>query len=58
MDWPAWTLQVEVAKSSETKNYSPVDMSCIGVKVFNMLPFYMKAEVDNPKKFKTVLQKY
>ena len=49
---------MEVAKSSETKNYSPVDMSCIGVKVFNMLPFYMKAEVDNPKKFKTVLQKY
>ena len=21
---------------------------CIGVKVFNMLPFYLKAEVDNP----------
>jgi len=31
---------------------------CIGVKVFNMLPFYIKAEVDNPKKFKAVLQKY
>ena len=25
---------------------------CIGVKVFNMLPFYIKAEVDNPKKLK------
>ena len=23
---------------------------CIGVKVFNMLPFYIKAEVNNPKK--------
>jgi len=23
---------------------------CIGVKVFNMLPFYIKAEVDNPQK--------
>ena len=23
-----------------------------------MLPFYIKAEVDNPKKFKAVLQKY
>jgi len=23
---------------------------CIGVKVFNMLPFYIKAEVENPKK--------
>jgi len=31
---------------------------CIGVKVFNMLPFYTKAEVDNPKKFKAVLKKY
>ena len=32
---------------------------CIGVKVFNMLPFYIKAEVDNPPpEFKTVLQKY
>jgi len=31
---------------------------CIGVKVFNMLPFYMKAEPDNPKKFKALLQKY
>jgi len=25
---------------------------CIGVKLFNMLPFYIKAESDNPKKFK------
>jgi len=33
-------------------------VQCIGVKVFNMLPFYIKAEVDNPKKFKAVLQKY
>jgi len=31
---------------------------CIGVKVFEMLPFYVKAECDNPKKFKTLLQKY
>jgi len=31
---------------------------CIGVEVFNMLPFYIKAEVDNLKKFKAVLQKY
>jgi len=31
---------------------------CIGVKVFNMLPFYIKAEADNPKKLKAVLQKY
>jgi len=31
---------------------------CIGVKVFNMFPFYIKAEVDNPKKFKALLQKY
>jgi len=23
---------------------------CIGVKVFNMLPFYIKAKTDNPKK--------
>jgi len=30
----------------------------IGVKVFNMLPFYIKAGVDNPKKFKALLQKY
>ena len=25
---------------------------CIGVKLFNMLPFYIKAEVDNPKNLK------
>jgi len=31
---------------------------CIGVKVFNMLPFYIKAESDNPKTFKALLQKY
>ena len=31
---------------------------CIGVKVFGMLPFYIKAESDNPKKFKALLQKY
>jgi len=31
---------------------------CVGVKVFNMLPFYIKAESDNPKKFKALLQKY
>ena len=30
----------------------------IGVKVFNMLPFYIEAEGDNPKKFKAVLQKH
>jgi len=30
----------------------------VGVKVYNMLPFYMKAESDNPKKFKALLQKY
>ena len=30
-----------------------------GVKVFNMLPFYIKAESDNPKKkIKALLQKY
>ena len=26
--------------------------------VFNVLPFYIKAESDNPKKFKSLLQKY
>jgi len=31
---------------------------CIGVKMFNMLPFYIKAESDNPKKLKALLQKY
>jgi len=31
---------------------------CIGVKVFNMLQFYIKAESDNLKKFKALLQKY
>jgi len=34
------------------------EVHCIGVKVFNMLPFYIKAEFDNPKEFKAVLQKY
>jgi len=28
------------------------------VKVFNKLPFYIKSESDNPKKFKALLQKY
>ena len=31
---------------------------CIGVKVFNMPPFYNKEESVNPKKFKALLQKY
>jgi len=30
----------------------------LGVKVFNMLPSYIKIEFDNPKKFKVVLQKF
>jgi hypothetical protein len=30
----------------------------LGVKVFNMLPSYIKAKFDNPKKFKVVLQKF
>jgi len=30
---------------------------CVGLKVFNMLSFYIKAEADNPKKFKAVLTK-
>jgi hypothetical protein len=30
----------------------------LSVKVFNMLPFYIKTEFDNPKKFKVVLQKF
>ena len=30
----------------------------IGVKVFNMLPFRIKAECDNPKNFKSLLQIY
>ena len=29
----------------------------LGVKVFNMLPSYIKIESDNPKKFKLILQK-
>jgi len=31
---------------------------CLGVKVFNMLPPYIKTESDNPKKFKVVLQTF
>jgi len=31
---------------------------CLGVKVSNMLPPYIKTESDNPKKFKVVLQKF
>ena len=30
---------------------------CLGVKVFNILPSYIKVESDNPKKFKLILQK-
>jgi hypothetical protein len=30
---------------------------CLGVKVFNMFPSYIKIESDNPKNFKLVLQK-
>ena len=32
------------------------EVHCIGVKVFNMLPFYIKAESNNPIKFKTLLK--
>jgi len=31
---------------------------CLGVKVFNILPFYIKIESDYPKKFKLILQKF
>jgi hypothetical protein len=30
----------------------------LGVKVFNILPSYIKTEFDNSKKFKAVLQKF
>jgi hypothetical protein len=30
----------------------------LGVKVFNILPSYIKTEFDNPKKFKAVLQNF
>jgi hypothetical protein len=30
----------------------------LGVKVFNMLPSYIKTEPENPNKFKVVLQKF
>jgi hypothetical protein len=30
----------------------------LGVKVFNILPSYIKTEFENPRKFKTVLQKF
>jgi len=33
-------------------------MYCLGVKVFNMLYFYIKMESDNPKKFKLILQTF
>jgi hypothetical protein len=31
---------------------------CFGVKVFNVLPSYIKTEFENPKEFKVVLQKF
>ena len=31
---------------------------CIGVKVFNMLPFYIKTESDKQKIFKALFKKY
>jgi hypothetical protein len=31
---------------------------CLGVKVFNVLPSYIKMKSDNPKKFKLILQKF
>jgi len=31
---------------------------CLGVKVFNMLPSYIKTEFDNPKKCKVISQKF
>ena len=31
---------------------------CLGVKVFNVHPSYIKIETDNPKKIKFILQKF
>jgi len=31
---------------------------CLGVKVFYMLPSYIKTELDSSRKFKVVLQKF
>ena len=31
---------------------------CLCIKVFNILPSYIKIESDNPKKFKQILRKF
>jgi len=33
-------------------------VSYLGVKAFNMFPFYIKIEPDNSKKFKLILHKF
>jgi hypothetical protein len=33
------------------------EVHCIGVMVFNMLPFYIKAYSDNPKKILSIVTK-
>jgi len=42
---------VNLSKYQKGVNY-------LGVKVFNMLPSYIKIEPDNPKKFKLILQEF
>jgi len=49
-------MEIKVGTLYATKYQKGVN--CIGVNVRNVLPFYIKAESDNPKKFKALLQKY
>ena len=47
-----------IHQPSVTLTKYPKGVYCLGVKMFNMLPSYIKTESDNPKKFKLILQKF
>ena len=51
-------LHVNLHQPSVNAKKYQKGVHCRGDKVFNMLPFYLKAESDNPKKIKALLQKY
>ena len=50
--------QAKLHQTSVNATKHQKGVNCIGVKVFNMLNFYIKTESNNPNKFKAVLQEY
>jgi len=54
---PVHTAEACSWRTAELSSFFNLDIRR-SVKVFNMLPSYIKIDSDNPKKFKLILQKF